>query len=70
MMNDHHFRIMKPTEDTLAFAQYLRSNALISDKLVHSMVIFHQEDFISRMRARSRDMVETDQSEVLVRFRK
>lgn len=70
MMNDRRSRIMKPKEGTLAFPQYLRSNAVISDKLVDSIVIFYQGGEISRMRANSRDVVESDQSEVRVRFMK
>ena len=66
-MNDHRLRIMRPKEDTLAFPKYLCSNAVIHDKLVHSIVIIYQEDVISRMRANSRDVVQT-QSEVCVRF--
>ena len=68
MMNDHRSRFMGPKEGTLAVAQYLRDNAMNRDKLVHSMVIFYQEDDISRMRANSRDVVKTHHSEVRVRF--
>jgi hypothetical protein len=43
---------------------------MVPDKLVHSMVILSQKDDISRMRANPSDEVETNQSEVCVRFMK
>lgn len=41
---------------------------MISDKLVHSLVIFYQEDGIRRMTPNSKDGPGINQSEIPVRF--
>ena len=41
---------------------------MISDKLVLSIVIYYEEGEISRMRANYKDVIESDQSELRVRF--
>lgn len=59
---------LRENDDILAFPEYVRGNAMISEDVVNAVVAFYQEDGISRMTANSKDMIKINQKAVPVRF--
>lgn len=59
---------LRENDGILAFPQYLRGNAAISDEMVNTVVAFYQEDGISRMTANSKEVIKINQRPVPVRF--
>lgn len=68
---EHHARHavqLRENVGILAFPQYIRGNAKISDDLVNTVVAFYQEDGISRMTSSSKDVIKMNQRVMPVRF--
>jgi hypothetical protein len=68
---EHHVRHavqLRKNDYILAFPQYLRGNAAISEEMINAVITFYGEDGISRLSANSKDVIRINQISVPVRF--
>jgi hypothetical protein len=59
---------LRDNNQVLAFPQYLRGNASISEETITTVIEFYQEDSISRISANSKDVIQIKKKPVAVRF--